>query len=166
MIQLAKKSEIPEILKLTAACAQNMVEQGIYQWNESYPSLQAFERDIERGELYLLQGDQDIVGIIVISSYMDMEYFSIPWLTPNHNNRYIHRLAVHPKHQKKGYGKILMDFAEEYAANQGSVSVRLDTFSQNTRNNTFYKSRGYQKVGSIFFPKQSEHPFICYELKL
>ncbi|MGM0391936.1 MAG: GNAT family N-acetyltransferase, partial [Bacteroidota bacterium] len=30
----------------------------------------------------------------------------------------------------------------------------------------FYESRGYQKLGDIYFPKQSEHPFHCYELIL
>lgn len=166
MIRLANKLDIPEILKLTAACAQAMADVGIHQWNESYPSQEAFERDIRRGELYLLLENKNIVGTIVISTFMDQEYYSVPWLTVNQNNYYIHRLAVHPTHQKKGYGKLLMDYAEEIARNNHAVSVRLDTFSQNKRNNTFYKSRGYQKVGSIFFPKQSDLPFFCYELKL
>jgi hypothetical protein len=42
-------------------------------------------------------------------------------------------------------------------------TVRLDTFSQNKRNNKFYKSREYVKLGDVFFPMQSEYPFHCYE---
>ncbi|WP_150452058.1 GNAT family N-acetyltransferase [Arenibacter lacus] len=166
MICLAKESDIPEILKLTAACAKALVEVGIYQWNESYPSQEKFEKDISRGELYLLKTDQEIIGTIVISTFMDPEYYSVSWTTPNQHNYYIHRLAVHPQHQKKGYGKLLMEYAEEYARTNRAVSVRLDTFSKNEGNNTFYKNRGYQKVGHIFFPKQSKYPFLCYELIL
>ncbi|GGW24745.1 GNAT family N-acetyltransferase [Arenibacter certesii] len=166
MIRLAKESDIPAILKLTAACAKAMADNGIYQWNESYPSQEAFGNDIQRGELFLLMENNHIVGTIVISTHMDQEYFSIPWSTPYHNNLYIHRLAVHPTHQKKGYGKLLMDYAENFARDNSAVSVRLDTFSKNERNNIFYKKRGYQEVGHIFFPKQSKYPFVCYELIL
>lgn len=57
-----------------------------------------------------------------------------------------------------------MNFAEETAQKNNAVSVRLDTFSQNKRNQKFYETRGYQKLESIYFPKQSKHPFYCYEL--
>ena len=63
----------------------------------------------------------------------------------------------------KGIGKSLMDFSEEYAQENGFKSVRLDTFSQNKRNNKFYKSRQYVKLSDVFFPMQSEFPFHCYE---
>jgi len=59
-----------------------------------------------------------------------------------------------------------MNFAEKYARDNNFTSVRLDTFSQNKRNQKFYETRGYQRLGDIYFPKQSKHPFHCYELKL
>lgn len=60
----------------------------------------------------------------------------------------------------------MMTFAESFAQKNNFESIRLDTFSQNTRNMKFYESRGYKKLDSIYFPKQSEHPFFCYELLL
>jgi ribosomal protein S18 acetylase RimI-like enzyme len=63
-----------------------------------------------------------------------------------------------------GFAKQLMDFSETYARSNNYSSMRLDTFSQNKRNQKFYEIRGYQKLGAIYFPKQSEHPFYCYEL--
>lgn len=166
MIRLAKILEIPQILTITKACAKNMIDQGIYQWNEDYPSQEAFKRDIARKELYVLEANNKILGTIVISTYMDEEYLPIKWLTTNKPNIYIHRLAVHPEEQKKGYAQKLMDFAEAYARKNGFASVRLDTFSQNSRNNTFYQARGYQRLGDIYFPNQSKFPFHCYELIL
>ncbi len=166
MIRSAKISEIPDILQLTDACTRSMIEKGIYQWNEHYPSASAFENDIERNELYVLEVDEKIIGTIVISTFVDAEYIPIKWLTPDANNVYIHRLSVHPNHQGKGYAQRLMDFAETQAKKDGFVSIRLDTFSQNKRNQQFYETRGYQRLGDIFFPKQSEHPFHCYELVL
>jgi GNAT superfamily N-acetyltransferase len=166
MIRLAKIFEIPDILDMTKACAKSMIEQGIYQWNEYYPSEEGFGRDIARKELYVLEIGDKIIGTIVVSTLMDPEYDPIGWLTPNVNNIYIHRLAVHPQEQKKGYAKELMDFAENLARKGGFVSVRLDTFSKNGRNNKFYQARGYRAVGDVYFPKQSVFPFHCYELIL
>ena len=71
-----------------------------------------------------------------------------------------------PKYQRKGFGKLLMDFAENFAINNGFVSVRLDTFSKNKRNLDFYTKRNYTKLEPIFFPNQSTDPFYCFELVL
>lgn len=166
MIRRAKISEIPDILTITRACAKKMEENGIFQWNEQYPSKEAFIKDIERYELFVIEENRTVQGTIVISTLMDDEYKPIKWLTPNGNSTYIHRLSVHPNFQGKGFAQQMMDFAEAYSRQNGFVSVRLDTFSQNKRNQRFYEQRGYQKLGDIFFPKQSDHPFHCYELVL
>lgn len=166
MIRLAKKSEIDKIITVTKACAAFMIKNGIYQWNEHYPSKQAFLDDIAQEELYVLEVDKKIIGTIVLSTHMDDEYIPITWLTSNEANLYIHRLSVHPEYQGQGYAQKLMNFAEEYAKNNDFKSVRLDTFSVNKRNVNFYQTRGYKQLGDIFFPKQSEHPFHCFELVL
>ena len=166
VIVSAKISEIPEILDLTHACAKAMIAQNIFQWNEHYPTAQAFENDIDRNELMVLKDNNKIIGTLVCSTFMDEEYDTIDWLTPNEDNLYIHRLAVHPEQQKKGHARRLMDYAEAFAKAKHMISIRLDTFSQNPRNQQFYEARGYHKLGNIYFPKQSEHPFYCYELVL
>ena len=166
MIRCAKISEISEILNLTKACTNYMLKNGIYQWNEHYPSKKVFVNDIERSQLFVLEMNHEIIGTIVITSLMDEGYTAIQWLTPNAKNAYVHRLSVHPDYQGKGYAQNLMDFAENYAQKINFVSIRLDTFSQNKRNQKFYETRGYQRLEDIYFPKQSEHPFHCYELVL
>jgi len=97
---------------------------------------------------------------------MDKEYKNVKWITNNRKNIYIHRLAIHPDHQGQGYAQQLMDYAEQFAIENNYTSIRLDTFSQNKRNQLFYELRGYKKLGDIYFPKQSECPFHCYELIL
>ena len=143
-----------------------MEANGIYQWTLDYPSQKAFEHDIERDELYVLRKTGKLLGCVVVSTFMDEEYESVSWLTPNTRNYYIHRLGVHPEHQGRGFAQQLMDFGENSAKEHKALSVRLDTFRQNQRNQKFYEQRGYQKLGDIYFPKQSEHPFHCYELVL
>lgn len=166
MIRKATLKDIDSIIDITKACARSMVTNNIFQWNEHYPNKTAFENDVKRDELYILEIENTIIGCIVISIWMDDEYIPIQWLTPNKNNIYIHRLATHPKHQGKGYAQLLMDYAEKFSIENNYTSIRLDTFSQNRRNQKFYELREYQKLGSIYFPKQSKHPFYCYELIL
>lgn len=162
-IRLATSKDINALLHITKACAQQMIQHNIFQWNEHYPNREAFEQDVIRNELYVLLETSEIVGCIVISTLMDDEYKTVQWLTPNDANIYIHRLAVHPKMQGKGCAQFLMEFAENYAIENNYRSIRLDTFSQNKRNQKFYELRGYKKLEDIYFPKQSTYPFHCYE---
>jgi len=166
MIRKGKVEDIKIIMDLTNACAKAMIANGIYQWNELYPNPSAFKKDIERNELYVLEIDAKIKGTIVISTFIDQEYIPVKWLTKNENNIYIHRLAIHPNLQGKGYAQQLMNFAEQFAIENNYSSIRLDTFSQNKRNQKFYELRGYKRLGDIYFTKQSKFPFHCYELVL
>jgi ribosomal protein S18 acetylase RimI-like enzyme len=166
MIRKGTLSDIERILIITKACAKKMDDNGIYQWNEYYPNKSAFETDVERNELFVHEIEGRIEGCIAISTIIDKEYEDVKWLTKTNNNLYIHRLAVHPDHQSKGYAKQLMDFAEKFAIRNKYTSIRLDTFSKNKRNQLFYELRGYKKLEDIYFPNQSEYPFHCYELIL
>lgn len=162
-IRKAILADIDTLLTITKACAKHMIQKKIFQWNENYPNRKAFENDIARNELYVLTDAHEIVGCVVVSTFMDEEYKDVDWLTPDDTNLYIHRLAVHPSHQGKGFAQRLMDFAENFAIENNYRSIRLDTFSKNHRNQKFYELRGYKKLGTIYFPKQSVYPFYCYE---
>jgi len=165
-IRQAFQEDLLKAKKLTEACAVGMQQMGIFQWNEHYPSEEKLQQDIDRKELYVLEDQNQILGIIVLSEIMDEEYLAVSWLTPSEKNLYIHRLATHPDSWGKGNGQKLMDFAEEFAERQNFNSIRLDTFSLNKRNQKFYEARGYEKLEDIYFPKQSAAPFHCYELVL
>ncbi len=164
MIRKAELGELPSIKSLTETCAAAMIEKGIFQWNEHYPSLEKLESDIQKGELYVFLEKEKIIGIIAITEKMDDEYIPVKWLSKNTSNLYIHRLATHPSVWGMGYAQKLMNFAENFARSNHYESIRLDTFSQNERNQNFYESRGYTRLENIYFPRQSEAPFYCYEL--
>ncbi len=163
MIKKASKQDLEQLLTVVKSCGQNLIEQGIFQWNEQYPKREDLLEDIELQELWKLEDKNSIIGLIVLTENEDEEYQDVKWLTKNHKNLYIHRLAVDPEFQGKGYAQKLMDFAEKYAKENGYNSIRLDTFSENKRNLKFYEQRNYVKLESIYFPNQSEFPFYCYE---
>ena len=162
-IELAEITDLDSIMEITKACAVDLMTKKIFQWNEKYPSKEAFKKDIEKNTLYVCKNKLRITGCISICADKDEEYENVEWITEDFKNLYLHRLAVHPEYQKRGIGRSIMDFAEEYAKLNGFKSIRLDTFSQNQRNNKFYKSRQYVQLGDVFFPMQSKFPFHCYE---
>lgn len=163
MIRLGRIQDLDQIKGLTQACAVALQERGIFQWNEHYPSRARLQEDLEREELYVLEELDTITGIVVLTREKDVVYDPIEWLTPDGKNLYVHRLATLPSRWGQGGGRQLMDFAEQTAISQVLDSIRLDTFSQNKRNQKFYKNRGYTRLGEIFFPDKSSFPFYCYE---
>ena len=164
MIRLAQVSDLDRVLQITRLCTREMESRKVFQWNEHYPDRKSFVRDIRNSELYVYCIKDMVVGCVSICSLMDEVYRKVSWKTNGKNSVYIHRLAVNPKHQKRGIGGKLMDFAEKKSKSDGIDSIRLDTFSQNRVNQNFYEARGYIKLEDIYFPLQSEHPFHCYEL--
>lgn len=163
MIRKATLEDLDRIKSITEACAEDMISRGIYQWNENYPSKAVFKQDILKEELYVLEIEKKVNACIMFSDTMDEVYRPVKWITENRKNLYVHRLAVHPTFQKQKYGQKLMAYAEQFALNNHYQSIRLDTFSQNKSNQRFYETRGFQRLGTIYFPQQSKHPFYCYE---
>jgi GNAT superfamily N-acetyltransferase len=106
MIRAAKPEDLPHILKITQACARDLISKNIFQWNENYPNLAAFQKDLDREELFVYEAQEKILGAVVVSDFMDAVYEPIKWKAPTGKNIYIHRLCVHPNHQGKGLGEM------------------------------------------------------------
>jgi ribosomal protein S18 acetylase RimI-like enzyme len=164
MIRRGVHEDLIPILDITKNCAIKMDAMGIYQWNENYPNRNAFIDDIKNNELLVFTKGALLVGCIALCTKMDDVYKDVKWLTKDVKSLYVHRLAVDPKFQKKGIGKKLMDYAEDFAKKNNFISIRLDTFSKNKNNMRFYERRGYKRLEEVFFPEQSKFPFYCYEL--
>lgn len=165
MIEAGQFSEVETIVALTKACGKHLRENGVDQWDENYPDLESIKNDIQTKTLFTYKVENEIVGIVVLNETQDEEYAEISWRTPlDSKNIVVHRLAVSPEHQGKGIAQKIMNFAEEFAVKNNYDSIRLDTYSQNPRNQKFYLKRGYKELGSVFLKYRKEHPFICYDM--
>ena len=51
MIRKGTLTDISTIMKITRACANKMIENNIYQWNENYPYKEAFENEMRHKAL-------------------------------------------------------------------------------------------------------------------
>ena len=167
MISRGLPHEIDAIIALTQRCGKHMRENGIDQWDENYPDYSSIERDLKTETLFTFREGDILLGIVVLNETQDEEYGEINWsTTESDRNLVVHRLAVDPVHHGKGIARKIMDFAENFAREQQYDSIRLDTFSQNPRNQRFYTNRGYTDLGPVYLKYKKEHPYFCYELLL
>ncbi|MDX2361959.1 MAG: GNAT family N-acetyltransferase [Crocinitomicaceae bacterium] len=165
MISHGELHEIDEIIALTKACGLHMRENGIDQWDENYPDRLSITNDLTGKTLFTYREGKVILGIVVLNEHQDEEYAEINWSTSESDrNIVVHRLAVHPDHQGKGIARKIMDFAEQFAREEEYDAIRLDTFSQNPRNQRFYTNRGYTDLGAVYLKYKKDHPYYCYEL--
>jgi ribosomal protein S18 acetylase RimI-like enzyme len=164
-ITLAAKDDLDRIMSLIKDCIREMEFRGLYQWGEYYPTLEIVKDDIENESMHVMREDKAILGIIVINEEQPHEYDSLNWSTQKGRILVIHRLAVAPKRQNQGIAGKLLEFAENYAANNGYTSIRLDAYSDNAKALRFYEKHQYKRVGQVHFPRR-DLPFYCYEKNL
>jgi GNAT superfamily N-acetyltransferase len=96
----------------------------------SYASL------ISSSYLYSLIANETAVGCISLSASTRYE-----------NALEINNLAIHPSSQGKGYGKLLLAFAEDVAKEKGLKSCCLYTNFKMVENVALYSKLGYVEVG-------------------
>jgi ribosomal protein S18 acetylase RimI-like enzyme len=165
-IRKAITNDISSVMEVIKSCTIDMISKKIFQWNDKYPNIETFKKDIINKDLYVLVTENEILGCVSITFEMDDFYKKIDWISNTNKNIYVHRLAIHPKYQGLGYAKKMMSFIENMGVENMCESIRLDTFSMNEKNNNFYSRLGYEKLGQIYFRDQSDMPFNCYEKPL
>lgn len=165
IIEKVTPKQLNEIFEIFTECKHSMEKEDIFQWTDQYPAIHHIADDIQNGFLYSINNKGKSLGVINISNIEEPEYTTIFWTDHNGKCLVIHRLAVHPKNQKQGLARKLMDFAENFAIESGYTSIRLDAYSGNERVLRFYENRGYQKRGEVKFSGRVL-PFFCYEKQI
>lgn len=161
-IQPMGLKELKEVKQFYSEITADLREKGIYQWDQFYPNRFIIKADLKKGTLFGILNGNKVIGTVVIDSDESKKYLEIKWNDVKGRPLVIHRLAVHPQYQGKGYGKQLLQFAEEYAIELGYSSIRLDVYSQNEGALKMYERAGYQERGIIRFPFRSI-PYKCFE---
>ncbi|WP_320051957.1 GNAT family N-acetyltransferase [uncultured Acetobacteroides sp.] len=160
MIRQSKKRDAAKLMAVVKAASSAMLAKGIDQWDEIYPNSDVLKDDIGKGELFVLEENGAIKGMVVLNEFQDKEYADVCWALTEGRQLVVHRLCVHPDYQGVGVGKRLMAFAEDYAQRNGYSSIRLDCFTQNPASVALYERLGYAKAGTVTFRKGV---FYCFE---
>lgn len=69
---------------------------------------------------------------------------------------WINYLAVHPEHQRKGLGRVMMEAAEDLLRVAGAPKINLQVRSPNASALAFYRAIGYVQDDVVSFGKRLE----------
>ena len=110
-IRPAHTEELDELYGLVTDATRYMDEQGIPQWDDIYPNRLILKDDIEKQQMYVLEVEGRLAGLIVMNEDRSPEYADVAW---KYLGRVlvIHRLTIHPTYQGRGLATHLMDFAD------------------------------------------------------
>lgn len=157
---------LKEINTIYIKCRENLIENGILQWDDQYPNKEYFQECMKEKVLFVLMENSEILGHVVLNEWESDEWEDIPW--EGSNPIVIHSLMINPVFQGKGIGSEFVKLCEKFAIDQGYNSIRLDAFSGNDQAIHLYQKLGYQKRGSVFFPFKPEgnQEYICFEKEI
>ncbi|MCP4440313.1 MAG: GNAT family N-acetyltransferase [Aureispira sp.] len=167
-IQVASIDQLSKIKDLYTNCRLVLQQMGLqHQWYDFYPPVSTIQQDIEEQTLFVLQNNTDLMGVMVLNEVQFKGYEEVDWQHQGDRILVIHRIAVAPQHQGKGYARKLLQFAENHAKKHNYTAIRLDAYSQNSRLLKFYTRMDYQRTKEVIFLGQPwEHPFVCFEKKI
>lgn len=161
-IVLGQLDDLDEIENMIGLCINRLRKNGIYQWNENYPSREIIRNDIINKNLYKIRYNNSCIGIVVIDEISEKEWGTVKWSETNIKPLMVHRLVVDPSWQRMGIGKRLINFTMDYARDNKYDSIRFDVYSGNPEAVKTYERLGCVKRGEVYFPYRTL-PFYCFE---
>ncbi|WP_428330134.1 N-acetyltransferase family protein [Mucilaginibacter sp.] len=162
LIRLATLKDIPQIMQLIAEVVPIMIASGNFQWDNTYPNAEVFERDIELNQLWVADVDGNIAGVTAITTDQEPEYAQAGW-DINQTAIVTHRLAVSAQYRGLGIAAALLQQAEEVAIEKGIAILRVDTNSSNQATQKLFPKLGYVFAGEIGLGFRPGMRFYCYE---
>lgn len=144
---LGRYEDIEAITVLIQEAIKEMEKHNIYQRDEIYPTVEDFEDDIKKGNLYVAEKNEKIIALYVISDEADEAYDYAKWKYPNETSLVLHRFCVSPSFQNRGIGKKILMQIEAQVKSRGYDSIRLDVFRKNLYAQRLYRNNGYEICG-------------------
>lgn len=148
----AKISELHQIWIIIQQAIERRKEDGSNQWQDGYPNLDVVQKDIEKGEAYVLTEGKTIIGYSAVVVNDEPEYAKIEgkWLT---NNDFVvfHRLAISEKYLGKGLAKKIIRYIEEFGISNKIYSIKADTNYDNISMMKIFEKMDYTFCGVVYF---------------
>ncbi|NLU24736.1 MAG: GNAT family N-acetyltransferase [Clostridiales bacterium] len=111
-----------------------------------YPTIKVPQEKVAAGEMYVLEADGEIGASMVLNREQAAEFSKIPWAydaQPDHV-LVIHTLCIPPRMARRGYGRAMVDYAKEFAREQGCTVIRIDTYAHNEPAKAMYTRNGFR----------------------
>lgn len=146
-IKKVTPAEVTVIFNFVKAAISKMISQGIFQWDEIYPTQEDFLNDAQNNQLYIVEIDEKPAACFTLNKDCDEEYKNGNWSYTGEDYVVIHRLCVDPEFQNQGVGRKTCLMIEDFVKGQGVRAIKLDCFTQNPYSQKMYDKLGYKIVG-------------------
>jgi GNAT superfamily N-acetyltransferase len=150
-----RKAELSEIARIWAILKDAIArrkQDGSTQWQDGYPNPEIIQKDIEKGQGFILVSGETIIGYCAILINDEPAYNAIEgkWITDT-DFVVVHRVAIDSNNLGKGYAKMIMKHIENFAINNTIYSVKADTNFDNIAMINIFENSGYVYCGEVFF---------------
>lgn len=83
---------------------------------------------------------------LVMEAIPSGEVIGSSWMTSDGRRLYLHHFGIAPSHQRKGFGKALLDASLE-RARPGGLQIKLEVHRDNTAAIALYQKHGFAYLG-------------------
>nr|WP_315161741.1 GNAT family N-acetyltransferase [uncultured Flavobacterium sp.] len=148
----AELSEIAPIWEILQQAIQRRKVDGSNQWQDGYPNPEVIQKDIEKGEGFVLVDGETIIGYsaVLINDEPAYEKIEGDWLT-NGDFVVLHRVAISEKYLGKGLAKMILKYIEDFAVSNNIYSIKADTNFDNIAMMKIFESSDYTYCGEVYF---------------
>ena len=168
IIRKTTTADLPVVMPIYEEARVSIGALGIDQWQDGYPAEADIAADIANGEAWCVELDGEIVGTFAFLLGGEPDYDVIEngaWLTDSDSTaaKYatIHRIAVSGARRGCGISTAIVNFTKERAAENGMVSVRVDTHFGNVVMRRMVEKHGFKECGTIYLANGD--PRVGYE---
>lgn len=116
-----------------------------------YPVRATAEAALDRGDLFVLEEEGEILGAGIINRIQVDVYAGAPWEheVPEDQVCVLHTLVISPRAKRRGFGRQFARFYESCARENHCSELRIDTNARNLPARAMYKSLGYREIGIV-----------------
>jgi len=161
----AKPTDLIEILYLLKVCILDMNAKGLKHWNSAFPDTEMIQHDLDNGSIYLAKEKGVCKGMVTLNEDEPEDYKQLNFRSNKTKPLYLQNMAVHPKWQRIGIAKLMVEYAQKLAKEKGFDCIRLDVFKPSDNARQLYEQQLFKEVAS-FHSAYQKIPFVCYEKKL
>ena len=115
-----------------------------------YPTAVVAEGAAAQGTLFVLEEDGAVGAAMILNHVQAPEYAAAGWQYGALPEQVLvlHTLCISPRVARRGYGRAMVQYAEDWAVRTGCAVVRLDTWMHNRPARSLYEALGYRLAGS------------------
>lgn len=148
----ANLSETNLIWEIILQAIKRRKEDKSDQWQDGYPNLKIIQKDIRKGEGYVLTDGKTVLGYCAIMINGEPSYSEIVgnWMT-NGDFVVFHRIAISEKFLGQGLAQKMIQFIEKFALNNKIYSIKADTNFDNPAMLNIFEKLGFTFCGEVFF---------------